>query len=76
MQNEMEFLARLKSLDEGVHLYEDPQLQEKALSVVPVAELKEKAREACEKRREGGQDGVDERDCLLLQILAWFGMYK
>lgn len=75
LQNEMEFLARLKSLDEGVRLYEDPQLQEKALSVVPVAELKEKAREACEKSREGGQDGVDERDCLLLQILAWFASF-
>ena len=74
-QNETEFLARLKSLDAGIKHYEDPNLQEKALSVVPQSELKQKAKEACEKSKENGQDGVDERDCLLLEILAWFGVY-
>ena len=69
----MAFFARLQSLDGGVRLYEDPSLQEKALSFVPVSELKQKAKETCEKSKEDGQDGVDERDCLLLEILAWFG---
>ncbi|XP_073230462.1 peptide-N(4)-(N-acetyl-beta-glucosaminyl)asparagine amidase-like [Porites lutea] len=74
-QNEREFFARLQSLDEGVHLYEDPHLQEEALSHVPVQELKERAREACEKSKECGQDGVDEKDCFLLEVLAWFGTF-
>lgn len=76
IQNEREFFARLQSLDEGVHLYEDPHLQQEALSHIPVEELKEKAKEACEKSKECGQDGVDERDCFLLEVLAWFGMHK
>ena len=59
-----------------MHLYEDPHLQEEALSHVPVEELKERAREACEKSKEGGQDGVDEKDCFLLEVLAWFGMHN
>ena len=59
-----------------MHLYEDPHLQEEALSHVPVEELKERAREACEKSKECGQDGVDEKDCFLLEVLAWFGMHN
>lgn len=74
-ENEMEFLARLKSLDAGIKHYEDPNLQEKALGVVPISELKQKAKEACEKSKENGQDGVDERDCFLLEILAWFASF-
>jgi len=34
--------------------------------------LKQKAKEVCEKSKEDGQDGVDERDCLYLEIVAWF----
>jgi len=68
----MEFLGRLQSLDAGIHHYEDPHVQEKALSLVPVSELKQKAKEVCEKSKEDGQDGVDERDCLYLEIVAWF----
>lgn len=74
LQNEKEFLATLQSLSAGVYHYEDPHLQEKALSVMPVSELKQKAKERSEKSKEDGQDGVDERDCLLLEVLAWFGL--
>ena len=61
-------------MDYGVHLYENPDLQRQALNLLPVSELKQRAKEACEKSKENGQDGVDERDCLLLQVLGWFGM--
>ena len=54
--------------------YEDPSLQQEALNVIPVSELKQKAKEACEKSKENGQDGVDEKDCLFLEVVHWFGM--
>ncbi|XP_068689230.1 peptide-N(4)-(N-acetyl-beta-glucosaminyl)asparagine amidase-like [Montipora foliosa] len=75
LEGEMEFLARLKSLDAGINHYEDPRLREKALSLIPVSELKQRAKEASERSFKDGQDGVDEKDCLLLEILAWFGSF-
>lgn len=59
-----------------MRLYEDPHIQQVALSHVPVEKLKKKAKEACEKSKKGGQDGVDEKDCFLLEVLRWFGMHK
>ena len=53
--------------------YEDPSLQQEALSVMPVSELKQKAKEASEKSQENRQDGVDEKDCLFLEVARWFG---
>ena len=76
-QNEKEFFGSLQFTSQVVHLYEDPHIQQVALSRVPVEELKDKAKEACEKSKEGGQDGVDEKDCFLLEVLRWFnGMHK
>lgn len=75
LEGEMEFLLRLKSLGAGINHYEDPRLQEKALNVLPVAELKQKAKEASERSCEDGHDRADEKDCLLLEILAWFGTF-
>ncbi|XP_078344615.1 peptide-N(4)-(N-acetyl-beta-glucosaminyl)asparagine amidase-like isoform X2 [Oculina patagonica] len=40
-----------------------------------VSELKQRAKEASEKSKENGQDGVDVRDCLLLEVLRWFGSF-
>lgn len=54
--------------------YENPSLQQEALNVMPVSELRQKAKEACEKSKENGQDGVDEKDCLFLEVVRWFGM--
>jgi len=71
-ENEMAFLRNLQALDAGIHHYEDPHLQEKALSLVPVSELKQKAKEMCEKSKENGQDGMDERDCLFKKMVPWF----
>ena len=75
-QNERDFFAKLQFMSQVVRLYEDPHIQQVALSYVPVEKLKERAREACEKSKEGGQDGVDEKDCFLLEVLRWFGMHK
>ena len=63
-------------MDQVVCLYEQPSLQQQALDVLPVSELKQKAKEASEKSRENGQDGADERDCLFLEVNKFFyGMY-
>ena len=75
-QNERDFFGKLQFRSQVVRLYEDPHIQQVALSHVPVEELKKKAKEACEKSKEGGQDGVDEKDCFLLEVLRWFGMHK
>ncbi|KAL9958983.1 hypothetical protein ACROYT_G036063 [Oculina patagonica] len=74
-ENEREFFARLQSLEYGVHFYENPDLQQQALSVLPVSELKQRAKEASEKSRENGQNGVDERDCLFLEVVRWFAKF-
>ena len=52
--------------------YEDPELQGQVLSLMPVTELKQKSKEASQKSKQGGEGGVDEEDCLLLELLSWF----
>ena len=69
---ERDFLLRLQSSVQHVLLYEDPKLQLKAQSLIPVAYLERKARQASERTQENGQGGVSERDCLILELLAWF----
>jgi len=34
--------------------------------------LKKKAKEASERTKQGGETGVDEKDCLILELLSWF----
>lgn len=75
IENEREFFARLQSLGRGVYHYENPSLQQEALNVMPVSELRQKAKDACEKSKENGQDGVDEKDCLFLEVVRWFGKF-
>ena len=69
---EKDFLLRLQSSLQHVLLYEDPDLQRRAYNIIPVAELKKKAHEASQKTSQGGGGGVDERDCLILELLYWF----
>lgn len=71
-EKEGDFLLRLQSSLQHVLLYEDPDLQERARSIIPLAELKKKAKEASQKTKQGGEVGVDERDCLVLELLSWF----
>ena len=45
-QNEKDFFAKLQFMSQVVRLYEDPHIQQVALSHVPVEELKKKAKKA------------------------------
>lgn len=69
---EKDFLLRLHSSLRHVLLYEDKDLQRRALEMIPLAELEKKAKEASERTKQGGDGGVDERDCLVLELLNWF----
>lgn len=53
-------------------LYEDPELQQRTREFIPLAELRKRAKEASDRTKEGGGSGVDERDCLILELLSWF----
>ena len=53
-------------------LYEDPELQQRTREFIPLAELRKRAKEASDRTKEGGGSGVDERDCLILELLFWF----
>jgi len=70
--NERDFLLRLQSSLQHVLLYEDPDLRRQTHSIIPLAELKKKAKEASERTKQGGETGVDEKDCLILELLSWF----
>lgn len=69
---ERDFLMRLRSSLQHVLLYEDPDLQQRARDKIPLSELMTKAKEASERTKQGGEAGVDERDCLILELLSWF----
>ena len=71
-EKERDFLLRLRSSLQHVLLYEDPDLQQRARNIIPLAELEKKAKEASQKTKKGGDGGVDERDCLVLELLSWF----
>lgn len=65
-ENERYFFARLQSQDGVVQLYEQPSLQQQALDLMPVSEMRKEA------RKESEQTGKDERDCLMRQVNKWF----
>ena len=71
-EKERDFLLRLRSSLQHVLLYEDPDLQQRARNIIPLAELEKKAKEASQKTKQGGEAGVDEKDCLILELLSWF----
>lgn len=76
-RQERDFLLRLQSFLQHVLLYEDENLQRQTRNIIPLAELKEKAKESSEKTKQAGDSGVDERDCLILVLLDWFkGKYS
>lgn len=70
--NERDFLLRLQSSLQHVLLYEDPELQQRTREFIPLAELRKRAKEASDRTKEGGGSGVDEQDCLILELLSWF----
>ncbi|KAL9958982.1 hypothetical protein ACROYT_G036062 [Oculina patagonica] len=71
-EKEKEFLLRLQSSLQHVLLYENPDLQQRARDIIPLAELEHRAKGASQKTKQGGEAGVDERDCLILELLSWF----
>ena len=71
-EKERDFLLRLRSSLQHVLLYEDLDLQRRARNIIPLVELEKKAKEASQKTKQGGEAGVDERDCLILELLSWF----
>ena len=71
---EADFLRRIQSTMSHVMLYEDPNLQHKARTTIPIAMLKQKAEERLNYPPSGGRN-VNETnldDCLLLELLDWF----
>lgn len=71
------FASRLASSYEHVMLYEDPNLKRKALNVIPVEELKSRARAKLEAYKSSTSldtepSPLDFDDFLLLELLAWF----
>lgn len=66
-QSELQFVGRIKSSIAHVRMYADPTLQQAARTVIPVAQLTEKARKVAETLSQ-----VSERDALLLELLHWF----
>ena len=71
---EADFLRRIQSTMAHVMMYEDPNLQHKARTIIPVATLREKAegRLHCSSsgRRNVCETSLD--DCLVMELLDWF----
>ncbi|XP_048211927.1 peptide-N(4)-(N-acetyl-beta-glucosaminyl)asparagine amidase isoform X2 [Perognathus longimembris pacificus] len=66
-------LKILQSNIEHVLLYENPILQEKALTCIPVKELKRKSQEKLSRARKLDKgSNISDEDFLLLELLHWF----
>ncbi|XP_020035738.1 peptide-N(4)-(N-acetyl-beta-glucosaminyl)asparagine amidase isoform X1 [Castor canadensis] len=70
---ESTILKVLQSNIQHVLLYENPVLQEKALTCIPVKELKRKSQEKLSRARKLDKgSNVSDEDFLLLELLHWF----
>ncbi len=67
----MTFFRKVKSSFDHVLMYEDPQLQEKARTCIPLPQLREKAERKLKSATQNGNK-ADILDYLLLELLAWF----
>ncbi|XP_012865966.1 PREDICTED: peptide-N(4)-(N-acetyl-beta-glucosaminyl)asparagine amidase isoform X1 [Dipodomys ordii] len=66
-------LKVLQSNIQHVLLYENPALQEKALTCIPVKELKRKSQEKLSRARKLDKgSNISDEDFLLLELLHWF----
>ncbi|XP_036617104.1 peptide-N(4)-(N-acetyl-beta-glucosaminyl)asparagine amidase [Trichosurus vulpecula] len=66
-------LKMLQTKFEDVLIYENPSLQKKALTCIPVQELRGRAQEKFERAKKLDQGAnTNEEDFLLLELLQWF----
>lgn len=66
-----EFTKRCDSFARHVMYYEQPDIQQAALDVIPVSELQQRAATAMQDPNDAGRQS-DKRDELLRQLLKWF----
>ncbi|XP_062574354.1 peptide-N(4)-(N-acetyl-beta-glucosaminyl)asparagine amidase-like [Saccostrea cucullata] len=74
-QMERRFFTKIESNLVHVLLYEDPRLQQKARSVIPLETLKKEAHDKLEtikKEDSSALASIDFRDLMLLGLLSWF----
>ena len=74
-QMEKRFFVKIESSLVHVLMYEDPRLQQKAKSIIPVENLKKEAHrkfEEIKKADSAASKNVDFRDLMLLELLSWF----
>ena len=53
-------------------VYEDPDLQRQARSLIPINELEGKADIMSQNTKKGKEKGIHARDCLVIALLDWF----
>ncbi|XP_053570212.1 peptide-N(4)-(N-acetyl-beta-glucosaminyl)asparagine amidase [Bombina bombina] len=71
--SEIKLFKTLQSNSQHVLLYEKPEFQQKALQVIPVSELKTKAKEQLLNAKSIEEDTtVNDEDFLILELLRWF----
>nr|CAG4640869.1 EOG090X06HD [Eulimnadia texana] len=72
MTQQQQFHGRLLSTMNHVLLYENPELQKKALSVIPLAEIREKAASAVGLEMQRDDRDPKFRDQVIVELLSWF----
>ncbi|XP_029445300.1 peptide-N(4)-(N-acetyl-beta-glucosaminyl)asparagine amidase isoform X2 [Rhinatrema bivittatum] len=71
--SEATFFKTLQSNFQHVLVYENPALQKKALTIIPIQELKRRAEQKLTQAKGVDQDtSVNLEDILLLELLLWF----
>ncbi|KAM4689270.1 peptide-N(4)-(N-acetyl-beta-glucosaminyl)asparagine amidase isoform 2-T2 [Discoglossus pictus] len=73
LASEIKLFKSLQANSQHVRMYEKPELQQKALETIPVAELKKKAEEKLLQTKSLDADTtLNEEDFLMLELLRWF----
>ncbi|XP_030044841.1 peptide-N(4)-(N-acetyl-beta-glucosaminyl)asparagine amidase-like [Microcaecilia unicolor] len=73
LASEMKFFKTLQSNFEHVLVYENPAVVDKALTIIPVRELKKRSQQKLAQATRIDQDtSMNQEDFLLLELLHWF----
>ncbi|XP_033102085.1 peptide-N(4)-(N-acetyl-beta-glucosaminyl)asparagine amidase-like [Anneissia japonica] len=72
--DERAFLMKVHGTYDHVMVYEEVMLQQKALQVMPLSELKQKAQRKLQRSNQGSSNNqpLDLQDYLILELLRWF----